>query len=82
VGTPPPVPRAVPSKMESWYLECLRVWTRKQKRAPWVHELAAWCRKSQTAVYSALVSLEHKGYVRRVGEDPTVKANRRFEVVS
>lgn len=50
------------------------------KRAPWVHELAHWVGKSQTAVYSAMISLEHKGCVRRVGRDPGIKANRRFVV--
>lgn len=62
-------------------MDCLRLWTHRMKRAPWVHELAAFARKSQTAVYSALISLEHKGWVRRVGGDPNKKASRRFEVV-
>lgn len=67
--------------MEAYYLDCLRRWTHRMKRAPWVHELAAWVRKSHTAVYSALISLEHKGYVRRVGTDPAKKSDRRFEAV-
>lgn len=67
--------------MEAWYLECLKTWTHRTNRAPWLHELAAFCKKSHTAVYSALISLEHKGWVRRVGVDPNVKANRRFEAV-
>lgn len=67
--------------MEGYYLQCLRVWSHRMRRAPWVHELAAFCHKSQTAVYSALISLEHKGWVRRVGADPTKKADRRFVAV-
>lgn len=51
------------------------------KRPPWVHELAAWLNKGNTAVYTALRSLEHKGWVRRTGNNPRVKADRRFEAV-
>lgn len=65
--------------MEAWYLSALKQWTERMGRAPWLHELSAWLRKSNTAVYSALISLEHKGWVKRVGNDPGKKADRRFE---
>lgn len=68
--------------MEAWYLAALRQWGERMGEAPWIHELAAWLQKSNTAVYSALISLEHKGWVRRVGDDPSKKADRRFEAVS
>lgn len=55
--------------MELWYLECLRRWIVSHRRSPVIHELAAFCGKSKTAVHSALVALEHKGYVTRVGGD-------------
>lgn len=63
--------------MESWYLACLREFIRKRGRPPWLHELAVWLDKSRTAVFSALVSLEGKGYVRRAGPTRS-KADRRF----
>lgn len=66
--------------MERWYLLCLRRWTAKRKCAPTLQALAGWCRKSPTAVYSALVSLEHKGYVTRVGGTDK-KFARRFVAV-
>lgn len=62
------------STMERWYLECLLIWTHHKGRSPMLRELAKWCRKSNTAVYSALVSLEHKGYLTRDKE-------RRFVIV-
>lgn len=55
--------------MELWYLECLRRWITAKGRSPVIHELAAFCGKSKTATHSALVALEHKGYVTRVGGD-------------
>lgn len=61
----PPVPKDPPAKMEAWYLSCLIRWTEWKKRPPSVAELADWCKRSRTAVFSALVSLEHKGYLRR-----------------
>lgn len=79
-GKPPAVPGHLPTKMEAWYLAALVKWAKIKKRPPWVHELAGWLGKSNTAVYSALVSLEHKGYVRRVGKGDT-RADRRFEAV-
>jgi len=65
--------------MEAWYLAALKQWTERMGTAPWIHELAGWLGKSKTAVYSAMVSLECKGWVRRVGTDPGKKADRRFE---
>lgn len=66
--------------MESWYLDCLVRWTTIKRRAPVLHELAAFCKRSQTAVYAALVSLEHKGYVGRVGGE-NKRLARRFAVL-
>lgn len=69
-----------PTSMELWYLECLRRWIKAHGRSPVIHELAAFCAKSRTAVHSALIALEHKGCVTRVGgEGP---GSRRFVPVS
>lgn len=67
--------------MEAWYLACLKAWTHRMNRAPVLHELAHWVKKSTTAVYSAMISLEHKGWVKRVGSRPGNRADRRFEAV-
>lgn len=67
--------------MESYYLECLIRWTGVMHRAPFVHELAGWLGKSKTAVYSALISLEHKGLVERVGKTDKAE-DRRFRAVA
>jgi hypothetical protein len=72
-GKPEIVP---PTRMEAWYLECLVLWTEQKRRPPVLSELAGYCGKSRTAVYSALLSLEHKGLVRRVSE-----GDRRFVAV-
>lgn len=53
--------------MESWYLDCLRRWVAQRGKPPSCSALAGWVGKSKTAVYSAMVSLEHKGYVTRIG---------------
>lgn len=66
--------------MEAWYLNSLITWTDRMKRAPTLSELAGWLKKSRTAVHSALVSLEHKGWVTRTGCDGPVK-HRRFAAV-
>lgn len=63
--------------MEAWYLAALKLYIKRRKEVPWVHELAAWLRKSKTAVYSALQSLEHKGWVTRLGTG-TAKDDRKF----
>jgi hypothetical protein len=76
-GTPPPDPARQPTRMEWWYLTCLRTWCKRKKHAPAVHELAGWLGKSSTAVYSALVALEHKGYVGRAGKT-NARYDRRF----
>jgi len=60
---PPDPPRDQPTKKEAWYLDCLDKWSRHHKRAPTLVELAAFCCKSTTSVYSALVALGHKGHV-------------------
>lgn len=65
-----------PTKTELWYLECLRRWIAAKRDYPVVHQLAAFCRKSPTATHSALVALEHKGFVTRVGGDG--RQSRRF----
>jgi len=76
LGSPPPVRPTLPP-MEEWYLASLRIFVERRGRPPWLHELAAWLDKSRTAVFSALVSLEGKGYVRRAGASRS-KADRRF----
>lgn len=78
---PPPPPTDAMTPMESWYLECLVRCTHKLRRAPVLHELAAFCKKSQTACYTALISLEHKGYVTRVGGAGDQRLKRRFCIV-
>ncbi len=60
--------------MESHYLTALSIWTAHMGRPPMIHELAAYCNKTRSPVYGALVSLEHKGYVLR-------NDARQFEVV-
>ena len=80
VGAPPPVPGHLPTKMEQWYLTALIKWIAVKKRSPYVNELAGWLGKSNTAVYSALRSLEHKGYVERVGSSGA-RPDRRFQAV-
>lgn len=55
--------------MELWYLECLRRWVAHHGRSPVIRELSAMCKKSKTAVQSALVALEWKKCVTRVGGD-------------
>ena len=67
--------------MEAWYLDSLIQWTDRMKRPPVVRELAQWLRKSRTAVYSALISLEHKGWVEREGSSGPVR-HRRFRPVA
>jgi hypothetical protein len=66
---PPPLPIAdgsEPTAIEWWYRAALAKFWRVKKRGPTLNELAAWLKKSRTAAYSALVSLEHKGWVDRV----------------
>lgn len=73
----PPRPRREPmSKMEQYYYALLVHWYRHRKEPPTCDALAGLCRpvKSQTAVRTALLSLESKGYVRR-------NSNGRFEVI-
>lgn len=68
--------------MEAWYLAALKQWIERTGEPPVLHDLAGWLGKSNTAVYSALISLEHKGWVTRFGDDPSIKANRRFVVAA
>jgi hypothetical protein len=63
------------TKMEAWYVECLKRWSKAHRRAPAIHELAGYCKKSPTAVYSALLSAGHKGYVQQ-------NVERKFEVIT
>ena len=60
-----------PTKMEGWYLRCLEVWWRHYGIAtpPTIDSMGEWLRKSRSAIYSALIALEHKGLVERVGGD-------------
>jgi DNA-binding IclR family transcriptional regulator len=60
--------------MEVWYQRCLQRWTAANKRTPTLDEIAAYCGKSRSAAYSALVALEHKGQLAR-------DQDRRFVVV-
>lgn len=73
-AAPPPRP-VLPAltAMERWYLECLRVWSEHYKRAPRMHELAAYCGKTKSPVFDAMQSLKHKGYVVQ-------NSDQRFEV--
>ena len=72
---PPPAP-VLPdlTAKETWYLECLRILSKHLGRPPVVHELAAYCGRSKSPVFDAMVSLKHKG---RVTQD----ADKRFVVV-
>jgi hypothetical protein len=75
---PPPAPTDAMTPKESWYLDCLRTWiSRRGGRSPSLIQLAGFCRKSRTAVYSALLSLENKGYVTRIGEEAADGDKRR-----
>lgn len=76
----PPAPRAqrqTMTKMEQFYMKVLMHWYRHTERAPSCEELRGICRpvKSPTAVRSALLALESKGYVQR-------NAEGRFELVT
>jgi hypothetical protein len=66
---PPEPAREAPTRMEGWYLECLRRWIQATGSAPTLHELAHLCKRSRSAVYSALISLEYKGHVVRGDND-------------
>ncbi len=66
--------------MEAWYLECLVRCTAKLGRSPVLHEMAAFCDRSITAVHAALISLEHEGHVTRTGGG-NKRLARRFCVV-
>jgi len=63
--------------MEQWYLDALRKFQLKRGRPPLLRELARWLKKGDTTVYSALLSLEAKGYVGRFGKTNS-RADRRF----
>lgn len=62
---PPPKPGAPLTKMQAWYVECLKMWTERHGRPPCIQELAGWLNKSRTACHSALIGAEYKGVVRR-----------------
>lgn len=60
----PPAPRNRPiTPMEAWYLQCLELLAAYLKRPPSITELANYCDRSITPCYTALVSLQTKGYV-------------------
>lgn len=65
---PPAPPRQPLTPKEAWYRECLIQWTKAKKKPPTMDQLAAWLGKSPTAIYSALISCEHKGHVGRYGK--------------
>lgn len=67
IPAPPRAAREPMTKMEQVYYGLLVHWYKHRKAAPSCDALAALCRpvKSHTAVRSALLSLEDKGYVRR-----------------
>jgi DNA-binding IclR family transcriptional regulator len=54
--------------MEAWYLSALKIWLQKKKSPPTVERFALWLGKSRTAAHSALMALEHKGWVRRASD--------------
>jgi len=51
--------------MEQWYLACLGAWVEHYGTLPSVPQLSDWLGKSGTAIRSALLALEAKGYTRR-----------------
>lgn len=74
---PPPRPaRETLSRREQYYMLVLMRWYEYRKEAPTCDQLAALCRppRSNTAVRSALLSAESKGYVLR-------NKDGRFEVI-
>jgi DNA-binding IclR family transcriptional regulator len=75
--TAPPVRPPLPAltAMEQWYLTCLDTLSKHLKRAPTVHELAAYCGRSKSPVFDAMQSLKHKRRVRQ-------NKQKRFEVVT
>lgn len=77
---PPDPEEDLPTATELWYLECLKRWIAAKGRSPVIRELARACRKSNTAVQSALQALESKGYVERVGGEGRLA--RRFKPVT
>lgn len=76
IPAPPRAAREAMTRMEQYYFSVLIHWYRYRKEPPSCEKLAALCRpvKSHTAVRTALLSLEAKGYVAR-------NATGRFEVV-
>lgn len=74
---PPPVTRETdePTDLEAWYLECLRRWVVAYGRAPMIRELTAFCKRSISPVFSALVRLEEKGHVRRTDDRRFIPVN-------
>lgn len=76
IPNPPRPAREPMTKMEQVYFAVLLHWYKHRDSPPSCDALAALCRpvKSNTAVRSALLSLESKGYVRR-------NSNGRFEVI-
>jgi hypothetical protein len=79
---PPPQPTEQLTAMEAWYLECLKRWTavKGKGQPPSIAQLAAWCKRSQTAVYDSLLRCEAKGYVSRLGGD-NLRNARKFVAV-
>jgi DNA-binding GntR family transcriptional regulator len=66
---PPPVlaPSQQPSPVERWYYDAMIRWATARKEWPTVQQLATYTKRSTTPVYRALVRLEAKGYLVRVG---------------
>lgn len=67
----------VPTPMETAYLRILNYWYRHHSEAPTLGNIAALCKpsRSHTAIRTALLALEGKGYVKRNDDG-------RFEVVT
>ena len=65
VAPPAPNIREALTAVEAWYLECLGLLTKHLGRPPSLPELAAYCKRTVTPTYLALVSCERKGYAKR-----------------
>ena len=74
----PPVPNESDalSALESWYLECLRIYASYLGRAPSLSELSAWMGRTTTPVHRMFSRLETRGYVARDGDRRFVRAVR------
>lgn len=76
IPDPPRPRRQAMTKMEQYYFALIVHWYKHRKEPPSTADLAGICRpiKSATAVRTAMLSLERKGYLER-------NEYGRFEVV-